>query len=193
VCAVALYAVLPVDIPPPRSTVLGAVRGCFVLLARCWLALAVAVAGCWLLAAGCLLLMLLVLAASVQAASCSFRRLQASHGDANSHARVQGPGGSTPAPKAQQPTTRTSNSNERTCSGSELHIAGCGCFLAWSCWWLVVLLLRVGSVQCRCLVLGVSVKLKPRFFMLAEAACCFVCPMMLIEKTRLPDFECVVH
>ena len=34
---------------------------------------------------------------------------------------------------------------------------------------------------------------KPRFFMLAEAACCFVCPMMLIEKTRLPDFECVIH
>ena len=36
-------------------------------------------------------------------------------------------------------------------------------------------------------------RIKPRFFMLAEAACCFVCPMMLIEKTRLPDFECVIH
>jgi hypothetical protein len=29
--------------------------------------------------------------------------------------------------------------------------------------------------------------------MLAEAACCFVCPTMLIEKTRLPGFESVVH
>jgi hypothetical protein len=36
-------------------------------------------------------------------------------------------------------------------------------------------------------------RLKLRFFMLAEAACCFVCPTMLIEKTRLPDFESVVH
>jgi hypothetical protein len=36
-------------------------------------------------------------------------------------------------------------------------------------------------------------RIKPRFFMLAEAACCFVCPMMLIEKTRLPDFEYVIH
>jgi hypothetical protein len=34
---------------------------------------------------------------------------------------------------------------------------------------------------------------KPGFLMLAEAACCFVCPMMLIEKTRLPNFECVIH
>jgi hypothetical protein len=29
--------------------------------------------------------------------------------------------------------------------------------------------------------------------MLAEAACYFVCPMMLIEKMRLPDFEYVIH
>ena len=36
-------------------------------------------------------------------------------------------------------------------------------------------------------------RLKPRFFMLAEAACCLVCPMMQIEKTRFPDFEFVIQ
>jgi hypothetical protein len=39
----------------------------------------------------------------------------------------------------------------------------------------------------------VVVKQKPRFFMLAKAACCFVCTTMLIEKTRLPNFENVIH
>ena len=40
---------------------------------------------------------------------------------------------------------------------------------------------------------ALTLMVKPGFFMLAEAACCLVCLVMLIEKMRLPDFESVVH